>query len=154
MKKLMKVITNWLLAVSAWCAMVTTAFGAHIDPVEKALGEGTIEGTTLTVSTPVYYGSGFPAHCNQRGWYAGVTVKWGQGDTKANGFKVSVTTSGNLHDVGEFAPLPGIGTEDQSPDGSGISCKMDTYWATRYMRQCDWYVWLTETDAECRFIVI
>ena len=147
MRKQMKIITNWLLSISAWCAMATTVFGAHFDPVEKVLGEGTIDGTTLTVSAPVYYGSEFPAHCNQRGWYAGMTVKWGQGDTKANGFKVSVTTSGNLHDVGEFAPMPSTGTSDQSPKDSGVNCTMDTYWTVRYMRQCTWYVWLTETDA-------
>ena len=60
MKKLMEksAATNWLLAVSVWCVMATTVFGAHIDPVEKALGEGSIEGTTLTVSAPVCYGYG------------------------------------------------------------------------------------------------
>ena len=141
-------VCRGVLSAVACVAMVTTAFGGY-NELSRTLGEGTFDGTTLTVSAPVYYGSGFPAHCNQRGWYAGVTIKWAQEDTKANGFKISVTTSGNLHNVAEFAPMPTTGTSDQSPDGSGVSCTIwrKTAISTRYITECTWYVWLTETDA-------
>ena len=139
-----------LFFVAAFAVMGFVSFGGY-NGISKTLGDGELSDTTLTVSAPVYYGSSFPAHCTQRGWYAGVTITWPAKDKKAwkDNNKASVSTTLNLHDVNAYYPAKSdASTDDQSPNGSGLSFTIEyTFLQGTFVRSCTWYVWLTPEDA-------